>query len=98
MDGTLACCAGGPGSIPAIDKSWFSPSRYQVVGKKWSQTRDLASPCSINNLLILLATPSMGEQSLSARNGKKSSISKEKASAVVGQTSCREIKGRSSIS
>ena len=38
MDSALACCAGGPGSIPAVGKSNFcniqmvSPSRYKVVG------------------------------------------------------------------
>ena len=47
MDSTLACSAGGPGSIPAVGKSkfaifrwFFSPSRQKVVGLKWSQTRE----------------------------------------------------------
>ena len=41
MDIALACCAGGPFSIPA-----FSPSQYKVVvTKKWSETlRDLTFP------------------------------------------------------
>ena len=40
MDSALACCAGGPGSIPAIGKSnvqdsnGFSPSWYKVVGQE----------------------------------------------------------------
>ena len=48
IDRALACCAAGLGSIPAVGKSnvclqysdGFSPSRYKVVGKKWSQTPD----------------------------------------------------------
>ena len=38
MDSALACCAGGPGSIPAIGivelqySDDFSPSRSKVVG------------------------------------------------------------------
>ena len=48
MDSALACCAGGPGLIPAVGKSnvclqysdGFSPSQFKVVGKKWSQTLD----------------------------------------------------------
>ena len=41
MDSALACCAGGPGSIPTNGIFWvelqysddFSPSRSKVVGK-----------------------------------------------------------------
>ena len=55
MDSSLACCAGGPGSIPAIGKSnvccnfqmVFSPSRFKVVGKKQNQTPDKWSSVSM---------------------------------------------------
>ena len=48
MDCALACCVGGPGSIPAIGKmqkqfrysDGFSPSQHKVVGLKWSQARE----------------------------------------------------------
>ena len=58
MDGTLACCAGSLGSIPAVSKSivqyidGFSPTQYKVVGEingARYYLRDLPSPCSIKN-------------------------------------------------
>ena len=82
MDSALACCTGGPGSIPAISKSkkvcknsdGFSPSRHKVVGHKngarHNNLHDLASPLSRKNILKL-STPSMGKHSVSARTGKK---------------------------
>ena len=44
MDSALACCAGVPGSIPAVgvvESCWiiqmiFLPLRSKVVGKKWN--------------------------------------------------------------
>ena len=68
MDCTLACCAGGLGSIPAVSKSnvqysdGFSSSQCKVVGEineARYYLRDLASPCSIKIIILLLATPSM---------------------------------------
>ena len=46
MDGVLACCAGGPRSIPAVRTDGsscniqmiFLPLRSMVVRKKWNQT------------------------------------------------------------
>ena len=82
MDGTLACSIGGPGLIPVISKSkkvcknsdFFSTSWHKVEGHKNAARHDnlcdLASPLSKRNIQIL-ATPSMGEHSVSARDGKK---------------------------
>ena len=52
MDSALACCAGGPGSIPAIGivelqySDDFSPSRSNVVGygTRLDNWHDLAFP------------------------------------------------------
>ena len=57
MDSVLACCAGGPGSIPTVGKSkkllrWFFLSalggRLKKMEPDMINLRDLASPCSIN--------------------------------------------------
>ena len=52
MDSALACCAGGPGSIPAVGivelqySDDFSPSRSKVVGygTRLDNWHDLAFP------------------------------------------------------
>ena len=65
-----ACCAGGPGSIPAIGickKSLYSDgffSRLAYGGRIKMEPdmrilRDLASPCSKKNIIIILAAPSV---------------------------------------
>ena len=45
MDSALACCLGGPGSIPAVSivessciiQMIFLPLRSKIVGSKWNQ-------------------------------------------------------------
>ena len=82
MDSALAWCPDSLVLIPAVGKSkksaihrWLSPSRYKVIGERNGARHylsDLASAFSIINInIILLATPSMSEHSVSTRNGKK---------------------------
>ena len=56
MDSVLACCAGGPGSIPTVGKSNTAIQMVFSLGIRWLveklepgmiKLRDLASPCSI---------------------------------------------------
>ena len=54
MDSALACCAGSPGSIPAVGKSKKECTSFfslQVVGHKngdrHENVRDLASPLKV---------------------------------------------------
>ena len=83
MYSAFACCTGGMGLIPAFGKSKknrakysdvFSPFWHNVVGHKNGARPDnllyLPSPLSKKNILVL-AAPSMGEHSVSLRNGKK---------------------------
>ena len=78
MDSALACCADGPGLIPAIGKSkqkvqmGFSLLVSGGSEKKWSLSLIARSSASMyHKKIIILATPSMGEHSVSLRNGKK---------------------------
>ena len=76
MDSPLACYPGSQGSIPAFGKSnkqhsdGFSTSWYKVVGYRNGARHNLHFHIE-QIVIILLATPSMGEHSISARYGKK---------------------------
>ena len=80
MDSALACCAGGTGLISAIGKSnvkhsnGFSPSRYKVVDQENGAMSLRSISISILGKKILLTAPSMGEHSVSQRNGKKQQL------------------------
>ena len=67
MDCALACCTGGAGSIPAVGKIQMF---YLGKWKKMEPDMIICMIQRIHEVVIMLATPSMGQNNgVSARTG-----------------------------